>query len=419
MTNGRIMFATLVGIALVAICVLRTAGQAPAELQSRLSMNTVSRTAGHPGFFVMPRKQRSVSVSGKREFYDVKTRLATPQEEAIDKPMYDQIRKLVNDEEIMAEIPESDVMGLYKDFDNLLEENKLPSFDALTTVTGTVISLDSKGGAYVDVGAKSLAYLPRGEISMGGMKAEDVLFPGLKRDFTVSKASTMASDVVLSIKRMLIPTAWTRVRQMAELDVTLSGKILSHNRGGFIIEVDSLQGFLPFSQMATSVDKDEMIGKVIPVKFLEVDMENQRLVMSNRRAVASSFKKNYKVGDVVVGTVTALKPYGAFINLGGVNGLLHISQISHDHVTSVKDVMDVGQKLKVMIMSRDQNGRVSLSTKRLEPNAGDMLRSPQLVFEKAEEMAARFKEQARAAEEATRALSASTPSESEDKPVAA
>jgi len=368
---------------------------------------------------MMPRKQRSVSVSGKREFYDVKTRLATPQEEAVDKPMYDQIRKLVNDEEIMAEIPESDVMGLYKDFDNLLEENKLPSFDALTTVTGTVISLDSKGGAYVDVGAKSLAYLPRGEISMGGMKAEDVLFPGLKREFTVSKASTMASDVVLSIKRMLIPTAWTRVRQMAELDVTLNGKILSHNRGGFIIEVDSLQGFLPFSQMATSVDKDEMVGKIIPVKFLEVDMENQRLVMSNRRAVASSFKKNYKVGDVVVGTVTALKPYGAFINLGGVNGLLHISQISHDHVTSVQDVMDVGQKLKVMIMSRDQNGRVSLSTKRLEPNAGDMLRSPQVVFEKAEEMAARFKEQARAAEEATRALSAGTPSESEDKSVAA
>ena len=92
---------------------------------------------------------------------------------------------------------------------------------------------------------------------------------------------------------------------------------------------------------------------------------------------------------MVVGTVTALKPYGAFVNLGGVNGLLHISQISHDHVTSVKDVMDVGQKLKGMIMSRDQNGRVSLSTKRLEPTAGDMLRAPQLVFDKAEEMAAR------------------------------
>jgi len=340
---------------------------------------------------------------------DIKTRLATPEEQSTKKNVMDQIKDMVRDDKLVMQ--EQDMLDMYKSFDDLLTENKLPTFDALTTVTGTVISLDSKGGAYVDVGAKSLAYLPRSEISMSGMKAEDILFPGLRREFTVSRPSSVASEVSLSIKRMLIPTAWTRVRQMAELDVTLQGKIISHNRGGFIIEVDNLQGFLPFSQMSTSVDKDEMVGKTIPIKFLEVDMENQRLVMSNRRAVSSSFKKNYKVGDVVVGTVTALKPYGAFVNLGGVNGLLHISQISHDHVTSVKDVMDVGQKLKVMIMSRDQNGRVSLSTKRLEPNAGDMLRSPQLVFDKAEEMAARFKEQARAAEEATRALSTDNPSE--------
>jgi len=345
----------------------------------------------------------SMKVHGKREFNDVRTRLATPADEAVDMPVYNQIAQVIDDEELM--VPEEDLMSLYQNFESLLQENELPTFDAGASVTGTVISLDNKGGAYVDVGAKSLAYLPKQEISMNNMKAEDVLFPGLKREFTVSRSSSVASEVQLSIKKMLIPTSWTRVRQMAELDVTLNGKILSHNRGGFLIEVDGLQGFLPFSQMSTNVDKEEVIGKAIPVKFLEVDMENQRLVMSNRRAVASSFKKNYKVGDVVVGTVTALKPYGAFVNLGGVNGLLHISQISHDHVTSVKDVMDVGQKLKVMIMSRDQNGRVSLSTKRLEPTAGDMLRAPQLVFDKAEEMAARFKEQARAAEEATRALS--------------
>jgi len=349
--------------------------------------------------------RQSLAARGAREYHDVKTRLATPEEEATDKALYHQVAEVMQDEELLSSIPEDTVLGLYSEFENLLEQNKLPTFDAQATVTGTVISLDSKGGAYVDVGAKSLGYLPKGEISMNGMKAEDLLFPGLKREFTVSRTSSVASDVILSIKRMVIPTAWTRVRQMAELDVTLGGRIVSHNRGGFLVEVEGLQGFLPFSQMSSTVDKDEMIGKMIPMKFLEVDMENQRLVMSNRRAVATSFKKNYKVGDVVVGTVTALKPYGAFVNLGGVNGLLHISQISHDHVTSVKDVMDVGQKLKVMIMSRDQNGRVSLSTKRLEPTAGDMLRNPTTVFERAEEMAARFKEQARAAEEATRALS--------------
>jgi len=369
-----------------------------------LAAAAVTRRAGAMSPRVAQRQFRQNLAAHAREFIDVKTRLETPAEENLEKPVYDHIATVVDDEEIMAKVDKDRVMGLYDTFNTLLEENQVPQFEQGDIVMGTVISLDGRGGAYVDAGGKSLAYLPKQEVSMGNMKAEDVLFPGMKREFTVSRTSTVASDIILSIKRQTVPTAWTRVRQMAELDVTVQGKILSHNRGGFLIEVGALQGFLPFSQLSTTVDKDEMIGRVVPVKFLEVDMENQRLVMSNRRAVASTFKKNYKVGDVVVGTVTALKPYGAFVNLGGVNGLLHISQISHDHVTSVKDVMDVGQKLKVMIMSRDQNGRVSLSTKRLEPAAGDMLRNPKVVFEKAEEMAERFKEQARAAEEATRAL---------------
>lgn len=358
-------------------------------------MNPVGRIA-------RPTMYRSVRQYAKREVQDVKTRLSTPAEEAIDRNLFDQIASNIKDKELEQEMSEGALLEMYGEFDKIMTENTLPSFESSSKITGTVISLDGKGGAYVDIGAKALAYVPQREVSMVGMQAEEVLFPGLKRDFTVSSTTSVASDVTLSMKRMTIPTAWARVRQMAEMDVTLVGKILSHNRGGFIVEIDSLQGFLPFSQMSSTVDKDEMIGQTLPVKFLEVDVDNQRLVVSNRRAVASNFKKNYKVGDIVVGTVTALKPYGAFVNLGGVNGLLHISQISHDHVASVKDVMDVGQKLKVMIMSRDQNGRVSLSTKRLEPTAGDMLNNPQIVFDKAEEMAVRFKEQARAAEEATR-----------------
>eukprot|EP00468_Gymnochlora_sp_CCMP2014_P013754 CAMPEP_0167751964 /NCGR_PEP_ID=MMETSP0110_2-20121227/6870_1 /TAXON_ID=629695 /ORGANISM="Gymnochlora sp., Strain CCMP2014" /LENGTH=418 /DNA_ID=CAMNT_0007637517 /DNA_START=62 /DNA_END=1318 /DNA_ORIENTATION=- len=408
---NAVVLSTVVVVAIVALFSYMQGSSLSAAMRARTISPNVGSLSRFTGRKALP------ALRGQREYNDVKTRLATPEEDSVDTALYAQIADVMKDQELMSSLPEDTIMGMYNDFESLLEENKLPTFDAQTTITGTVISLDSKGGAYVDVGAKQLAYLPRNEVSMIGMKAEDILFPGLRREFTVSRSTNVASEVILSIKRMSVPHAWIRVRQMAELDVTLGAKILSHNRGGFLVEVEGLNGFLPFSQLSSTMDKDEMIGKVIPVKLLEVDMEHQRLVMSNRRAVASSFKKNYKVGDVVVGTVTALKPYGAFVNLGGVNGLLHISQISHDHVTSVKDVMDVGQKLKVMIMSRDQNGRVSLSTKRLEPTAGDMLRSPQTVFERAEEMAARFKEQARAAEEYTRALSSENseaPSPSEE-----
>ena len=100
----------------------------------------------------------------------------------------------------------------------------------------------------------------------------------------------------------------------------------------------------------------------------------------------------------------AVKPYGAFVDIGGMNGLLHISQISHERITSVENVLNLGDKLKVMILSQDrERGRVSLSTRKLEPTPGDMLRDPQLVFEKADEMAATFRERVAAAEAAARA----------------
>ncbi|KAL6757415.1 hypothetical protein V8C86DRAFT_3026176 [Haematococcus lacustris] len=102
----------------------------------------------------------------------------------------------------------------------------------------------------------------------------------------------------------------------------------------------------------------------------------------------------YKVGDVVEGAVRSIKPYGAFVDLGGFVGLLHLTQVSHTRVKSVESILKEGNKLKVMIFSYDpEKGRVALSTKQLEPSPGDMLRDPQLVFDKAEETAEAFKSQ--------------------------
>mmetsp|Transcript_20764 Transcript_20764/g.65720 ORF Transcript_20764/g.65720 Transcript_20764/m.65720 type:complete len:167 (+) Transcript_20764:788-1288(+) len=146
------------------------------------------------------------------------------------------------------------------------------------------------------------------------------------------------------------------------------------------------------------------MGKELALKFLEVDEERTRLVMSNRRAMAERQLQSFNIGDVVVGTVQAVKPYGAFVDIGGVNGLLHISQISHDRITSVENVLTQGDQLKVMILSQDrERGRISLSTKKLEPTPGDMLKDPALVYEKADEMAATFRERVAAAEAAARA----------------
>lgn len=108
-----------------------------------------------------------------------------------------------------------------------------------------------------------------------------------------------------------------------------------------------------------------------------------------------------QMGDVLTGVVQYLRPYGAFLDLGnGAVGLLHVSQISHERVVSVDKILREGDKLKVMVLSMDpQRGRVTLSTKKLEPTPGDMLRDPQLVFERAEEMAATFRRRVEAAEQ--------------------
>jgi len=108
-----------------------------------------------------------------------------------------------------------------------------------------------------------------------------------------------------------------------------------------------------------------------------------------------------KVGEVVVGSVRGIKPYGAFIDIGGVSGLLHISEISHDHIDTPHSVFNINDELKVMIIDLDADrGRISLSTKQLEPEAGDMLRNRQVVFERAEEMAEKYRQKLREEAEA-------------------
>ena len=136
-----------------------------------------------------------------------------------------------------------------------------------------------------------------------------------------------------------------------------------------------------------------MVAEELPLKFLEVDEERNRLVLSHRRALVERKMNGLEVGEVVLGTVRGLKPYGAFIDIGGVSGLLHISEISHDHIDTPHSVFNVNDEIKVMIIDLDaERGRISLSTKQLEPEPGDMVKNPDLVFDKAEEMAEKYRE---------------------------
>merc|ERR1719393_188472 len=138
---------------------------------------------------------------------------------------------------------------------------------------------------------------------------------------------------------------------------------------------------------------EDFIGQKLQVKFLDVDQDSSRLVVSHRKAVVDAQINNLSVGSVLKGVVTAVKPYGAFVDVGGMSGLLHISQISCDHISNVESVIPVGTAIKCMVISQDKGkGRVALSTKTLEQEPGDMIKNQAKVFENAEETAAKYQE---------------------------
>lgn len=278
-------------------------------------------------------------------------------------------------------------------------------------VLGTVYEVDDDG-AYVEIGGKMSGFVPLTECSLAKLKTPlEVLRPGMRREFVVVESDDDYQEVILSLAALEATVFWQRIRQFQEEDITVYATVASVNRGGLLVNYHHLQGFVPISHLGPSVDlsdydegEQDLIGYELPVKFLEIDEEREKLVFSNKRASSDFELSGFKIGDVVVGVVQSVKPYGAFIDLGGATGLLHISQISHERVTSVETVLQEGDKLKVMILSQDrERGRVTLSTKKLEPTPGDMIRDPQKVFDLAEDMAGAFRERVAQATEAGRA----------------
>ncbi len=260
-------------------------------------------------------------------------------------------------------------------------------------VSGTVFNLEPKG-SLIDIGAKTAAFMPLQEASINRVEdLADVLQPGDVREFFILSEENEDGQLMLSIRRIEYQMAWERVRQLQKEDATIYSEVFATNRGGALVRVEGLRGFIPGSHISTRKPKEELVEELLPLKFLEVDEERNRLVLSHRRALVERKMNRLEVGEVVVGNVRGIKPYGAFIDIGGVSGLLHISEISHEHIETSHAVLNVGDQLKVMIIDLDaERGRISLSTKALEPEPGDMLTDPQKVFDRAEEMAALYKQ---------------------------
>jgi predicted RNA-binding protein with RPS1 domain len=323
--------------------------------------------------------------------------------------------------------------------------NAIPTFSRGDVTTGSIIGFEPNG-ALVDIGVKSSAYVTLQEMALVKPdKPENCLALGAEYEFVIVSREDENGQLMLSRRRLLFDTAWESVAKLYADDAVVEGEVVAVNRGGAMMLVEGLRAFLPGSHfMAGQTPSEDFIGKKLKVKFLDVDKENSRLVVSYRKANADNQISDLTVGTVLKGVVTAVKPYGAFVDLGGMSGLIHISQISCDHsacrpfpsspplflalrpcaplalplsstclpptpasrrssplslpappvpVSNVEAVIPVGTELKCMVISQDKGkGRVALSTKTLEREPGDMIKNQQSVFDNAEATAAMYQE---------------------------
>ncbi len=245
-------------------------------------------------------------------------------------------------------------------------------------VTGTVISVNDDA-AYVSIGTKAEAVLPKKEMAVPAPeKASDFVKVGQQLTVEIANNIKEEGSIVVSLVRMKKVEDWREVRAAYEAGelVECIGKEI--NKAGLVVTIKSLRGFIPLSQGDVRFVKslDYLVGETFQAKVIDMDEHKNRLVIS-RKAVLEAERerkraevlKTIEEGSVVEGTVVKIMPYGAFIDLGGVEGLLHISDISWKRINSVEDVLSAGEKVEVLVQKFDEErDRISLSMKALQKN---------------------------------------------------
>ena len=190
-------------------------------------------------------------------------------------------------------------------------------------------------------------------------------------------------NVVLSLRKARAEGIWQAVAEKESEGEILDAEVREQNKGGLIVNIMGLRGFLPSSQVARQFSGNlmELVGTKIPVKILEVNRKRNRLIVSQRAAQDEDrarqreelFEK-LKVGDVITGKVSGVTSYGAFVNLGGADGLIHISELSWDRINNVSDVLTVGDELSVKVIKLDPElSRISLSLRQMSQDPWDTI----------------------------------------------
>lgn len=271
------------------------------------------------------------------------------------------------------------------DFATMLEESLADSkIERGDIITGTILAVDQHG-LIVDVSWKHDGIVTRNDIERMGMQIDEFEV-GSEIDIAVVRLMDNDGNLVLSASQAKQNEDWVRAEVIKEADETFVGEVAAANKGGIIVPFGNLRGFIPASHvvdMPRGLNDDDRIkylnntvGTEITLKVIEVNRKRRRLVFSqrlaereNRQARKEELLEKLEEGNVRKGTVSGLCDFGAFVDLGGADGLIHISELAWHRVSHPEEVVEVGQKVDVYILHLDESGkRIGLSLKRLQKN---------------------------------------------------
>lgn len=236
----------------------------------------------------------------------------------------------------------------------------------------------------VDIGAKSEGLIENREVSQLDDESLAALALGNEVQVYVVNPEDRDGNIIVSYAKAAEAKDWVKALELQQSQEVVECKVVGFNRGGVLVNLGQLRGFIPNSQIGRSrnisnqdsrqKELQVLVGKTIKVKVIEVDQERNRLILSEqaarkeiREAMRSELLSNTNVGDVCDGRVVNIADFGAFVDIGGIEGLVHLSELSWKRVSNPAEILKIGDAVQVYVLSVDDDRqRIALSIKRLE-----------------------------------------------------
>ena len=277
-------------------------------------------------------------------------------------------------------------------FDEMLEETLKTIYNG-EKVSGTVVSITGTEVS-VDLGAKYSGFIPTTEFTEAGMKVEDAVKVGDTIEAIVVRVNDVEGTAMLSKRRLDAAKAWNDVEDAVESNAILEGTVTEENKGGVVVNVSGVRVFVPASQtdLPREAELSQLLHKTVRLRITEVNRARKRVVGSIRRVAQAERRERVEklwsemeVGKKYHGVVKSLTSYGAFVDIGGVDGMVHVSELSWGRIHQPSEVVSVGDEIDVYVINFDREKRkISLGYKDPDANPWTMFTNRYSVGDTAE-----------------------------------